>query len=140
MAEIGSYGMTYLFGLLGLVACLALALFGSSWVARYNARVVGLATAGGLLVILTASASTLGPAPDHQLLYGLTEGFLVGRLISPPAGPDGQSDGSPERDRPTAGWRRRRAEPDLDPAEGHLAASDLTVTSAAPFARSDPDH
>jgi hypothetical protein len=165
VAEIGGFGIGYLFGLFGLVACLALVLFGAAPTVRHSARVAGLATAGSLLVVLLAATATLHDATERQFrfdpvggyqveygrglvmafaataLFGLAHylcGPLVQRALARTAGgPDGDPDDPAEAGRPggRGGWPRRRR--DAEPEPPAAAPSDLTVTPAAPFARPD---
>ncbi|GAB3148890.1 hypothetical protein GCM10027290_34320 [Micromonospora sonneratiae] len=67
VSEIGSFGIGYLVGVLGLVSVLSLVLFGSSPTVRHNARVVGLAVSVGLLAILTAATYALDADVEQRL-------------------------------------------------------------------------
>ncbi|MEV4754047.1 hypothetical protein AB0J86_02885 [Micromonospora sp. NPDC049559] len=69
VAEVGGFGLTYLFGLFGLVACLALALAGTTAGVRQNARVAGLAIAGVLFGVLFAAGSSLTRTASRQLFF-----------------------------------------------------------------------
>ncbi|MFI7608594.1 hypothetical protein ACIBTV_26060 [Micromonospora sp. NPDC049366] len=76
LAEIGNLGTGYLVGLLVLVTAVALALRGTRSI-RVNARVAGLALAGALLTLLTATAITLDDTGQRARLYAPDEGFEI---------------------------------------------------------------
>jgi hypothetical protein len=109
ITQVGVFGTGYLVGTLALVGCLALMLFGSPAV-RPDARVFGLATAGGLLTLLAATTATLDDTGERMIILapdatfhveygsGLVLAFvgtaalglalhLGGRFVRPPAGP-----------------------------------------------------
>ncbi|SCE87535.1 hypothetical protein GA0070607_2656 [Micromonospora coriariae] len=157
VSEVGGLGVGYLVGLLGLVCTVALALRGTAAV-RPNARLAGLTLVGALLALLAAATVTLDDPGERNLFYSPQEGFKVeyGRgmvmaftacvllglaLRLAEAAPIGAQAGPTEDDRAGdgaagRGWRRRR---DRDPIDdGPPPPADLTVTSAAPFARPEP--
>ncbi|MFF0368783.1 hypothetical protein [Micromonospora sp. NPDC005087] len=158
VSEVGGLGVGYLVGLLGLVCTVALALRGTATV-RPNARLAGLTLAGALLALLAVATGTLDDPSERSLYYSPQDGFGVeyGRglvmafiacvllglalrlpaaaAIGAPAGPaedDRAGDGAAGR-----GWRRRRDRGPID-EDGPPPPADLTVTSAAPFARPEP--
>ncbi|MEU5942960.1 hypothetical protein ABZ807_28190 [Micromonospora sp. NPDC047548] len=147
VAEVGSFGVAYLMGLLLLAAAAALALRGGPAVRR-EARVTGLAVAGALLALLTATAFSLDDSGQRALFYSSQDGFqvvygrglvmafvataLVGAALQlagrqPADQPEADEDTEPEADE----FRRPgRAGDDWPPAP-----ADLTVAPAVPFAR-----
>ncbi|GAA2713811.1 hypothetical protein ACFY2R_04795 [Micromonospora olivasterospora] len=76
VSDLGGFGTTYLVGLIGLVAAVALALRGTA-AARRNARVAGLALAAAVLGLLIATTSTLDDAGKRALFYTSEGGFIV---------------------------------------------------------------
>ncbi|MEH0936840.1 hypothetical protein [Micromonospora psammae] len=148
VAEVGGFGVAYLVGLLLLVGAVALALAGRPEV-RHDARVAGLAGAGALLALLTATMLSLDDAGQRALLYSSPEdGFRVeyGRglvmalvatallgaaLLLAGRRPAGRSDAGASADASPPGPTRDDHEPPPGPA-------DLTVTPTVPFARRGP--
>ncbi|MEV4810176.1 hypothetical protein [Micromonospora avicenniae] len=145
VADVNGFGVGYLVGLLGLVCAVALALRGTPAV-RPNARVLGLALAGALLVLLTVTASELDDS-TRRLFYSPEEGFRIeyGRglamafaacvllgvalQLAPNAAPL-------DEDAPAgAVFRRRRRSARDEPDDVPPAPADLTVQPAVPFAR-----
>jgi hypothetical protein len=165
VSEAASFGMAYLIGILGIACCLALILFGTPAVRR-NARVLGLAMAGGLLAVLAAATLTLndtsrlglyGPTDDLRIDYGrglvmAYVGTAVFGLALYLAGRLGQSGPAPaghppaasadDPDQPAAdgelSWRRGQTAPapEYDDLEGEPL--DLTVAPTTPFAQPEP--
>ena len=159
IADLTAYGAAYLIGQLAVVGALALVLFGTPAI-RHNCRILGIATAGGLLALLATLTANLDRAtpwpamlnPEIELhaepgrglvmayagtaVLGLAL-YLAGRFIPSPTDPAGPADPADpaelpgDDDRP---WRRRpRASvADIDADEG--APLDLTVTPITPFA------
>ncbi|MGW0435293.1 hypothetical protein ACWDV4_22480 [Micromonospora sp. NPDC003197] len=148
LAEVGTFGVGYLVGLLGIVSTLALALVGAAPTVRHDARVVGLVLSGGLLGMLTAMTASLGderrglPLSDDgfrvepgrglvmafvgTVLFGLAL-YLAGRTTN------SSDEAAPRRHRPM-----RAVEPSAEPAgEEPAGPADLTVTPATPFVRPD---
>ncbi|MFD0821649.1 hypothetical protein ACFQ0D_25815, partial [Micromonospora zhanjiangensis] len=84
VSAIGSFGTAYLVGLFGMVGCLALVLAGAASV-RHNARVLGLALAGAVLVTLVAATDVLPEAtgrmyslrPDSELQVAYGRGLVM---------------------------------------------------------------
>lgn len=68
VSDMGAVGAAYLVGVLALVGTVTLVLFGALSAHR-NARLIGLATAGGLLAILVAHA-TLDEVTENMFLFG----------------------------------------------------------------------
>ncbi|MGK5443825.1 hypothetical protein ACSNN7_18665 [Micromonospora sp. URMC 105] len=148
VAEVDGFGVAYLVGLLLLAAATALALRGGPAVRR-EARVAGLAVAGALLALLTATAFSLDDSGQRALFYSSEDGFqveygrglvmafvatalagaalqLAGRQAVPhPLDPDAGGEEEPVDFR-----RPGRAADDRPPAP-----ADLTVTPTVPFAR-----
>lgn len=148
VAEVGGFGIAYLVGLLLLAAATALALRGGPAVRR-EARVAGLAVAGAVLALLTATAFSLDTSGQRALLYSSEDGFrvdhgrglvmafvatvlvgaalhLAGRQAAPDL-PETDADGEEES------ADRRRPGPAAD--DRPPAPADLTVTPTVPFAR-----
>ncbi|MGB2567814.1 hypothetical protein ACPFP2_05085 [Micromonospora citrea] len=151
VSEIGGFGVAYLVGLLLLTAAVALALRGGPAVRR-EARVAGLAVAGALLALLTATALSLDDSGQRVLFYSTDDGFrvaygrglvmafvaaaLLGAALQvagrQPAGspaPDPGAEATPVDFR-----RPGRGEGSRPPAP-----ADLTVAPTVPFARRDPE-
>ncbi|MCX5068295.1 hypothetical protein OOJ91_20865 [Micromonospora lupini] len=149
VSDTGGFGVGWLVGLLGLVCIVALALRGTPAV-RPNARLVGFTLSGALLALLVAATATLDDAGQRNYFYGSEDNLRVeyGRGLVMAyvacvlfAAALRLAPNTPTRDDPPEaatgqGWRRRH----LDPVEKDAppAPADLTVTSAAPFAR--PEH
>ncbi|MFJ6199497.1 hypothetical protein [Micromonospora sp. NPDC092111] len=157
VAEVGGFGVAYLIGLLLLAGAVALALRGRPAV-RHDARVAGLAVAGALLALLTATAFSLDDSGQRALFYSPEDGFRVdyGRglvmafaaaallgaaLLTAARRPaDAAEDLAAYQDRPDdedpAGM-----EPDAPYRAGAAdrppAPADLTVAPTVPFARHD---
>jgi hypothetical protein len=105
VADVANFGAGYLIGLLGVIGSVALVLFGAP-ATRHNARVLGLALTGGVLVLLVAATTALDQGTEQLLLSpddgleiaygrGLTMAFLgtaalglalllAGRFVQPP--------------------------------------------------------
>ncbi|SCG48342.1 hypothetical protein [Micromonospora halophytica] len=151
VSEIGGFGVAYLVGLLLLAVAVALALRGGPAVRR-EARVAGLAVAGALLALLTATALSLDGSGQRALFYSTDDGFrvtygrglvmafvaaaLLGAALqvagrqpagSPAPGPETEAD-------PVDFRRPGRGEESRPPAP-----ADLTVAPTVPFARRDPE-
>ncbi|MEV4627646.1 hypothetical protein AB0J90_15305 [Micromonospora sp. NPDC049523] len=157
-----NFGAAYLFGVFGIVGCLALVIFGTTAVRR-NVRVVGLAITGTVLAILVAASLTLdniarlGLGEDTGLRIEYGRGlvmayvgtallgaalYLAGRLLVPEAtspGPpateaDGPEQAEPE---PVFSWRRQ---PGTGTPDDELddVPRDLTVGPTTPFASPEP--
>ncbi|SIQ53913.1 hypothetical protein [Micromonospora avicenniae] len=144
VADVNGFGVGYLVGLLGLVCAVALALRGTPTV-RPNARVLGLALAGALLVLLTVTASELDDS-TRRLFYSPEEGFRIeyGRglamafvacvllaaalQLAPNAAPL-------DEDAPAGAVFRRRRRSARDEPDDVPPPADLTVQPAVPFAR-----
>jgi hypothetical protein len=115
VGEVGNFGIAYLVGVFGVVGCLALVLFGVSPAVRHNARVIGVATTGALLALLSAATYTLDDAAERRAFYPTGAGFrieygrglvmafvgtaclglalyLAGRFIPQPAGLEGNGE------------------------------------------------
>ncbi|SDY17534.1 hypothetical protein SAMN05444365_101939 [Micromonospora pattaloongensis] len=141
--DIGSFGTTYLVGVLALTGCVALALFGAPAVRR-ELRVAGLALAGGLLVMLGALLAAL-----HQIMSryfgvealavrhgrGLVLAFvgvamLGAALLLARRAPTLPGGGGGSGDEPGRPSRRRSDGPGSDSAR---QPADLSVTPAPPF-------
>ncbi|WBB96744.1 hypothetical protein O7543_21140 [Solwaraspora sp. WMMA2080] len=150
LAELGTYGTGYLLGLLALLVCTALTLFGSHRI-RPDVRIAGLTTGAGLLALLVTvmltgdqlirsalrvpaevevqvavgTAVTVGLIGVGALLLAL---YLAGRTTTGRGGTGGGgavADGG--------------ADPGPEPGGG--APADLTVGPTAPFVRPDnPPH
>ncbi|RKN46269.1 hypothetical protein [Micromonospora endolithica] len=145
VSELGGFGTAYLVGLLILGCTVMLALRGTPPV-RPNARVVGLALAVALLVLLAAAAAHLGDTDRRALYYGEQEGFAIeyGRglvtafvacaLLAAALWPRPSDEPVGE---PRGAGRRRRSSDDAEEADLATPA-DLTVTPAVPFARPEP--
>ncbi|NJP30496.1 hypothetical protein [Micromonospora thermarum] len=150
VSNVGGFGGAYLAGLLALVVAVALALRGTGS-ARPNARTAGLALAGALLAVLTATAVTIGDADMRALYYGGQDGFaieygrglvaaflacaLLGAALLPTpsaAAPAGETESGEPIPPP-----RRRSRRD-DPGESLPPPADLTVGPAIPFTRPEP--
>ncbi|MEU5563178.1 hypothetical protein [Micromonospora musae] len=144
VADVNGFGVGYLVGLLVLVGTVALALRGTPAV-RPNARVLGLALAGALLVLVAAAAFELdestrrlfySPDAGPRIEYGrgLSMAFVacvllgVALHLSPNAAPL-DDDAAPA---PVFGRRRR---PDRDEPDEAPPPTDLTVQPTVPFAR-----
>lgn len=157
VSELGNVAAVYLLGTLALLGCLALVLFGAIGI-RHNARMFGLAMAGGtggaLLAITTsmdrASQSLfiepredIGVAGDRGLAmaYVATVAFTVALLLAAP-----RTRPVPvERDSDSSGWSWRhprpgRQAPDQRESEDDdpPPPADLTVLPAPPFTQPDP--
>ncbi|MGC5018902.1 hypothetical protein [Micromonospora sp. DT47] len=150
VAELAGFGVAYLVGLLLLAGAVALALRGRPAV-RHDARVAGLAVAGALLALLTATALSLEDSGQRALFYSPEDGFrvvygrglvtafvavvlLAAALKLAGRAPADRSSADPGADPDVAPTDSRRAEPDDRPP----APADLTVTPAVPFARREP--
>lgn len=152
LTDLGSWGTGYLMGVFGLVACLALVLFGAPAVRRH-ARLAGLGVSGALLALLVAVAVELGrnslvypvfyivpqePAvsyrPGVYLAFLGVAGlglalYLAGRLPAPSGTVD-----TGTGDRTESLWRWRRRQASVEPrTEDEAGPVDLTVSPAAPF-------
>jgi hypothetical protein len=141
-------GTGYLVGVLAVVALTAMAIFGTRQV-RHNARVAGMATAAGLLVLLVAATASFENTARQRFLFGpqfeidarydlgLTLAYAGaaalglalylaarswGRSPAPDDGNPGEPDDAGER-RPRQGW--------VEPDE---SVRDVTVLPAPPFA------
>ena len=159
VAEVGGFGVAYLVGLVLLAGTVAVALRGRP-VVRHDARVAGLAVAGTLVVLLTATALTLDDAGQRAPLSsegdgsgvdygrGLVIAFaaaaLLGAALLTAAVPspmgrrtDGTTIGTTPDDggRDDGGRDARRGGDEGRPA----APADLTVTPTVPFARREPE-
>jgi hypothetical protein len=86
VADVATFGAGYMVGVLGIVGCASLVLYGSPAV-RHNARILGLTLAGAVLVLLVAASSALmdtterplvGPDDGTRMEYGrgLTMAYL----------------------------------------------------------------
>lgn len=153
LAEFGSLGTGYLLGTLALAGCLALALSGSTGV-RHNARMVGLALAGGTAGVLLAITATTDHVsrplfidPGEELDYANGRGLAMAyvatvafaaALLLAAASPHPESGtGSGADAAPAPPWHRPRPDP-IEPDDGSLPPpADLTVAPAPPFARLD---
>jgi hypothetical protein len=142
VADVANFGAGYLIGLLGVIGSIALVLFGAPAI-RHNARVLGLALTGGVLVLLVAATTALdqgterllfAPSEALQIEYGrgLTMAFLgtaalglalllAGRFVQPP--PDATATGAsatpaggapPASGAPTSGTPATDAGPPAD--------------------------
>lgn len=159
-----NFGAAYLFGVFGIVCCLALVIFGTTAVRR-NVRVVGLAITGTVLGVLVAASLTLdnisrlGIGEDTGLrieygrglvmayvgtaLLGLAL-YLAGRLLGPEptpsappvAGADSPEQADPDPD-PVFSWRRQASTGTPDD-ELDDVPRDLTVGPTTPFASPEP--
>ncbi|MFC7547086.1 hypothetical protein [Plantactinospora sp. GCM10030261] len=76
VAEVGAFGTGYLVGLFGVLAALALLLFGTAAAAR-NARVLGLAATGALAALLLAAALTLEQMAGRLFFFSDDERFRI---------------------------------------------------------------
>jgi hypothetical protein len=164
VAALGGFGTAYLIGVLALTSCLALVLFGSAPV-RTHARIVGLALAGGLGVLLFATVAQIdqlgtpfngyiewgfAAPPAASTGSGLEAAFaaaglaalallLAGRLApraAPLASPTTSAGTQPEGPDGHDVWRRPRREPEPDDVSAPL---DLTVGPAMPFSQAPDD-
>ncbi|CCH21864.1 hypothetical protein [Micromonospora lupini] len=149
VSDVGGFGIGWLVGLLALVCTVALALRGTPAV-RPNARLVGFTLSGALLALLVAATATLDDTGQRNYFYeaddnfrvaygrGLVMAFVACVLFAAALrlAPSMPTEDGPPRAATVQGWRRRH----LDPVEKDAppAPADLTVTSAAPFAR--PEH
>ncbi|WP_329105905.1 hypothetical protein OG792_33950 [Micromonospora sp. NBC_01699] len=155
-----NFGSAYLFGIFGIVGCLALVIFGTAAVRR-NVRVLGLALTGTVLAVLVAASLTLddvsrlGLGEDTGLRIEYGRGlvmayvgtavlglalYLAGRLVGPDPVPTGSSAtgvdgvGSAESAPEAAfSWRRPMGSGGPDD-ELDEAPRDLTVGPTTPFA------
>ncbi|NYF55970.1 hypothetical protein [Micromonospora purpureochromogenes] len=144
VAEVDGFGVAYLVGLLLLAAVTALALRGGPAVRR-EARLAGLAVAGALLALLTATAFSLDDSGQRALFYSSEDGFRVdyGRglvmafVATALAGaalqlagrqPAEQAEGDTDPEAEPVDYRRPGRPENDGPA-------DLTVTPTVPFAR-----
>ncbi|MDG4827719.1 hypothetical protein O7627_00175 [Solwaraspora sp. WMMD1047] len=75
VADVANFGAGYLIGLLGVIGSIALVLFGAP-ASRHNARVLGLALTGGVLVLLVAATTALDQGTE-RLLFGASEGLQI---------------------------------------------------------------
>ncbi|MEU8295764.1 hypothetical protein AB0C04_00550 [Micromonospora sp. NPDC048909] len=151
VSDVAGFGVAYLVGLLALACAVAVVLWGTPAV-RANTRLAGLALAGALLALLTASAFTLDKAGQRTFFYGVEDGFQVeygrglvmafvacallgGALwLGPNLGPfDSDASAQP------VFRRRRRPAGDLRD-DGPAEPADLTVQPAVPFARPESSH
>jgi uncharacterized membrane protein YqjE len=137
VAEVGNFGVAYLVGVLGLVNCLALVIFGAPPAVRHTARMIGLATAGTLLALLAAAAYSLNHTAERRLFYPPDAGFrieygpglvlafvgtaglglalhLAGRFIGPPARLDDSTPTATADHRPTGPDDRLPIQDDLN--------------------------
>jgi hypothetical protein len=162
VAALGGLGTAYVIGVLALTSCLALVLFGSAPV-QAHARIVGLALAGGIGVLLFATVAQidqLGTPFNGYIEWGfptppaVSTGrgleaafaavglsalalFLAGRFV-PRAAPAGSPAAPAEARAEDDGhevWRRPRAEAEPDVP----APLDLTVGPATPFSQAPDD-
>lgn len=149
VSQVGSFGVAYLVGLLGLAVAVVLALRGTDAV-RPNARIAGLALAAALLAVLLATVAAIGDGDPRAVYYGGHEGFdieygrgvvaaflacvLLGTalLLAPATNAPAPA---PESSEPPRA-RRRRSRRD-DPNDDLPPPADLTVSPAAPFVRPD---
>ncbi|MEQ4300662.1 hypothetical protein ABNF97_04585 [Plantactinospora sp. B6F1] len=76
VADMKAFGTAYLVGVVGVIGCLALVLFGSPGI-RHNARVAGLAGVVALLGILLATTGSLETVSSRWELYGQLDGLVV---------------------------------------------------------------
>ncbi|MFI6758141.1 hypothetical protein ACIBF5_03210 [Micromonospora sp. NPDC050417] len=165
VAQLDGFGVAYLFGLFGVVCCLALVLFGSSRVRR-DVRILGLALTGGVLAVLIAATLTLDdiarlglfmtdPALSIRYGRGLTAAYvgigflglalvLAGRRTRPDPAP--RTPTTPASDEPESteanteesmfSWRRQQSSA-ASGDELEAQPRDLTVGPTAPFATPD---
>lgn len=162
VSEVGNFGVAYLIGLFGMVACLALASAGTRTV-RHNARTVGLMVSGVLLAMLVAAATVL-PEASGRLYYlrpngelqteygrGLVTAFvatvvlglalLVAKRSATAPTPRWNGPVAPKhswsgkRAEGTAGGFWRWSRPGYTTDDGDRAARDLTVSAVPPFVR-----
>ena len=75
VAEVVNFGVGYLVGVLGVVGCTSLVLFGAPAV-RHNARILGLTLAGAVLVLLVAARAALEDTTE-RLLFGPDDGMRL---------------------------------------------------------------
>ncbi|MEO3746007.1 hypothetical protein [Plantactinospora sp. B5E13] len=77
VGQMSTFGTGYLVGVLGVLGCLALVLFGTPGL-RHNARVAGLAGAGAVLAILAGATGSLDSiALDRWQVYGEIDGLVT---------------------------------------------------------------
>lgn len=152
IVDLGVLGTAYLLGTLALLGCLALVLFGSVGV-RHNARVLGLAMAGGIGGVLLALTTTMDNhsiqilyEPNEEIgvtasrgmvmAYVATVAFALALLLAAPHGRAVTA----ERDGVASDWSWRRSRPTEREPDGDVPPSptDLTVMPASPFAQPDP--
>lgn len=166
VTDIAGYGGAYLVGELAVTGALALVFFGAPTI-RHNSRIVGIATAGGLLALLAAATATLDESAPWPFLLnpeitlqvehgrGLVMAYagtaalglalyLAGRFIpSPPAAAGAGRPAGAAGDPVDAvalddwPWRRPRRAFVTDTDDDEGAPIDLTVAPASPFALPD---
>ncbi|MGK5737776.1 hypothetical protein [Micromonospora sp. URMC 103] len=148
VSEIGGFGVGYLVGLVVLACGVALALRGTTAV-RHDARVAGLAVAGVLVALLTATALELDDPGQRGLFYAPEAGFRVeyGRglvmafvacLLLGAALWLAPNAGALDGDAPAGPVFRRRRRPRQEPEDVPPAPADLTVQPTVPFAHPQP--
>ena len=150
---LGAFGTAYLGGLLGMAVCLTLARFGTPAV-RHNARLAGLATMGGLLLLLVGTATALDELTERAYIWtvlnqgtrieygrGLVTAFAATVAIGlalfvtgrAPSDVDDRNGSTAEETGPGTGWLARRRRTVADEPVALNGPSDLTVTPVAPF-------
>ncbi|MBE1486014.1 hypothetical protein [Plantactinospora soyae] len=163
VGELATFGTAYLFGVLGMIGCLALVFFGSPGI-RHNARVLGLTFSAVVLGVLVAVTGSLDSLTNGWQVYGELEGLtieygqglvmayvgtgglglallLAGRFVRRTGTATGPGDGGGTPTGPATPeesdwpWRRPRSasEPEPDDGDDRSAPIDLTVTPTKPF-------